>query len=358
MDARFNGSAAAAHSEFTQQFGEALARFPERAYVADFLMGGSIVRSHIVGAELHTSFVKAFAHLQLPAGQRVPKLTVHLFDATDTGIGESEIAADYDPALAGEVVAAPDGQFVYFGRPQLRTVLDRVNASITGAVGSAGRLTLYDLGRPLHSELLLWHHDQQLLPVHAGLVAREGQGVLLAGPGGSGKSTTSIMCHLAGFAYLADDYVAVEWNSDGNVTGHSVYNSSHIEPEHLKKFPALVSAGATSGSLTREDKSLVILSDLEAGNFAHAATIRVIGLPRVAHTPTTAVRRASKVEALMRLAPSSLFLLPYAGMSRDGFAKLNDLVNRLPAYWLELGEDLAEIPAVVDEILAQEMSRC
>ncbi|MEO7997032.1 MAG: hypothetical protein ABI852_06280 [Gemmatimonadaceae bacterium] len=316
-------------------------------------MAGSVVSARIVGVELFHAFVKSFAHLQIPTNNRVPQLRVQLWDVDATGVGDAHDTATYDPSQTGETIASDDGRYVYFGRPQLQTVLDRVGATITGSVGSAARLTLYDVGRPLHSELLLWHHDHNLLPVHAGFVSRDGDGVLLAGPGGSGKSTTSVMCHLAGFSYLADDYVAVEWRADGTVHGHSIYNSTHIDPQHLQRFPAAITSGAVSGTLTREDKSLVVLSQIGAGNFSGEARIRVLGLPRVANKPHTTVRRATKVEALLRLAPSSLFLMPYAGMSRTGFARLNDLVNEIPAYWLELGEDLEEIPTVVDQLLKE-----
>lgn len=351
MHSRFAQSAEHAATDFASSFALSSEKFPELQRTADFLMAGSVVRANIIGVDLFEAFVRSFSHLQISAHESAPALEIRLWDVEATGIGDPHDVITYDPSQTGETVPSADGRYVYFGRPQLQTVLDRQGGTITGSVGSASRLTLYDVGRPLHSELLLWHHDHDLLPVHAGLVSRDGEGVLLAGPGGSGKSTTSVMCHLAGFAYLADDYVAVEWRGDGTVHGHSIYNSTHIDPKHLERFPQAITSTAVSGTLTREDKSLVILSQAEAGGFSGEARIRVLALPRVAHTPHTTVRRATKVEALLRLAPSSLFLMPYAGMGRTDFARLNELVNTIPAYWLELGEDLEEIPLVVDQLL-------
>ncbi|MEO7361503.1 MAG: hypothetical protein ABI120_14310 [Gemmatimonadaceae bacterium] len=351
MHSRYAQSADQAAQDFADKFAESAAQCQQLTRHADFLMAGSVVRATIVGTELFDAFVRSFSHLQIESDSRGAELHVRLWDVEATGIGDAHNEITYDPSQTGETIASDDGRYVYFGRPQLQTVLDRSGATITGCVGSAARLTLYDVGRPLHSELLLWHHDHGLLPVHAGMVARNDNGVLLAGPGGSGKSTTSVMCHLAGFSYLADDYVAVEWRDDGSVHGHSIYNSTHIDPTHLQRFPQAITSTAVSGTLTREDKSLVMLSQAAAGHFSGEARIRVVGLPRVAHTPHTTVRRASKVEALLRLAPSSLFLMPYAGMGRTGFARLNDLVNSVPAYWVELGEDLQEIPGVIDQLL-------
>lgn len=338
--------------ELATQFSERARRFPEHVRTGYFLMAGSLVRAEIIGEPLFEAFARPFSHLRVTPGDAAPDLHIRLWDAHVTGDDHPEPTPGYDPLL-GETIVAEDGRYVHFIFPHIRTVLDRHGGTITGVVISESRLTLHNLGRPMHSELLLWHHDHNLLPVHAGLVARGGDGVLLAGPGGSGKSTTSVLCHLAGFSYLADDYVAVEWRDNGDVHGHSIYNSTHIEPKHLERFPEVVTTSATPSRLTKEDKSLVLLSEAGAGAFSGHARIRVIGLPRVAHQPRTTIRRATKIETLLRLAPSSLFLMPYQGMGRTGFARLNDLVNAIPAWWIELGEDLQEIPGVVDELLRE-----
>lgn len=334
------------------QFAERAARFPDHVRIGYFQMAGSLVRAEIVGAPLFEAFARPFSHLRVEPNGTTPDLHIRLWDAHVAGDDHPEPSPGYDPLL-GETIVAEDGRYVHFIFPHIRTVLDRHGGTITGIVSSESRLTLHNLGRPMHSELLLWHHDHNLLPVHAGLVARGGDGVLLAGPGGSGKSTTSVLCHLAGFSYLADDYVAVEWRDNGEVHGHSIYNSTHIEPKHLERFPEAITSSAMGSRLTHEDKSLVLLSEAGAGEFSGYTRIRVIGLPIVAHKPRTTVRRASKVETLLRLAPSSLFLMPYQGMGRTGFARLNDLVEAIPAWWIELGEDLQEIPGVVDELLME-----
>jgi hypothetical protein len=50
---------------------------------------------------------------------------------------------------------------------------------------------------------------QQLVPLHAACVGRRGRGVLLMGESGSGKSTVSLLCLLAGFEFLSEDSVFV-----------------------------------------------------------------------------------------------------------------------------------------------------
>jgi hypothetical protein len=56
------------------------------------------------------------------------------------------------------------------------------------------------------------------------------------------------------------------------------------------------------------------------------------------------------------LAPSSIFTMrPRSG--REGVDRIAALVDRLPAYWLEIDGELAAIPRRMDEILARAGAR-
>jgi hypothetical protein len=184
--------------------------------------------------------------------------------------------------------------------------------------------------------------------VHAGLVGRDGEGILLGGPGGSGKSTTALTCLQAGMAYLSDDYVALDRNP-GLPVCHSVYCSAHVEPKHLERFPWL-RPYAIPGRLAREDKSLILLSDLPGAVLRSSVRLRALVLPQVVDAPTTIVRPASRAQALLRMAPSSLGLLPFPEALSDGFKTLAALVDRVPVFWLDLGRDLDQIPTAVSGI--------
>jgi len=217
-------------------------------------------------------------------------------------------------------------------------------------VGETERLTQYEYGRPLHTQLLLWHMDQDMQAVHAGLVARENDGVLFGGAGGSGKTTTALTCLQRGFTFLADDYVGLQARADGTFVGHSLYSSSHFEPKHLQRFPVLL-PHAMPGQLSIEDKSLVMLSEVYPGRFAYSARIRAVALPQVHDIPVSRLRPAKRGEALLRLAPSSILMLPHAGVSGGGFENMASLIESVPVFWLELGHDLQSIPDRVDELL-------
>ena len=306
----------------------------------------------VAGAQLAERILRPFEHLRTPdTHPGHDALTVDLWDENETGIGCDGCVALDDLLAPDDLARSPDGRYVLHTRPQTKSCFDRRGARIVGWVGKTERLTQYEAGRPLHSQLLLWHRDQGMQAVHAGLVARSGEGVLFGGAGGSGKTTTALTCLMRGFSFLADDYVGLEPAGDGEFVGHSLYSSSHFEPEHLQRFPELL-PHAAPGKLPIEDKHLVLLPDVFPTGFAHSARIRAVALPRVQDIPTSRLRPARRGEALLRLAPSSILMLPHAGVSGGGFENMADLVASVPVYWLDLGRDLDSIPERVGELLA------
>jgi hypothetical protein len=308
------------------------------------------VRVRVAGRGLADDVFRAFSHLERQVTGETPALSIDLWDEGETGQGIVGLEPSDDLNEHGETYVADDGLVVVTARPQTRTALHRTRRRLVGWIADHGKLTQYELGRPLHSELMLWHKDRGVQAIHAGLVARDGQGVLFGGPGGAGKSTTALTCLKAGFEYMADDYVALEARDDGRYDGHSLFCSTHLEPNHLQRFPYL-RQHAIPGRLPREDKSLVMLSEVLPDGLSRKARIRAVALPRVIDAERPSIRPATTIEALLRLAPSSLLLLPYAGVQAHEFEKLSTFLEATPTYWLELGRTMDEIPDRIAEIL-------
>jgi hypothetical protein len=331
-------------------FETAWATYPDQRRERWFTFADQPVRFRIVGAGLAEDVFRAFSHLKRDSDGEEPELTVGLWDEGETGLDVEGLEPYDDLNAQGASFASDDGTMVVTARPQTRTAYHRVERDLYGWVADHRRLTQYELGRPLHSELMLWHKDRDVQAVHAGLVARNGNGILFGGPGGSGKSTTALTCLKAGFEYMADDYVGLELTDDGAYDGHSLFCSTHLEPGHLQRFPYLV-PHAVPGRLPREDKSLVLLSNVLPEGLSRKARIRAVALPRVVDIDRPRLRPASTIEALLRLAPSSLILLPYAGTFATEFEKLSVFLENIPTYWLELGREMEEIPDRIDELL-------
>jgi len=331
-------------------FARAKRMHPHAFRHSTYVLAGQPIEMRIVRRRLAEVMDLPFAHLRsedthLPAG-----LTVEIWDQAETNVSCQVGVTRHDLDLHPNLKRSADGRYASYQLEHSLVHLDRQTGSIIGYVSNTEELSLYERGRPLHVPLSLWLKSRDMPVIHAGLVSKNGRGVLLAGPGGSGKSTSAITCASAGFSYLSEDLIGLQF-SDSVFLGHSLYSSTFIEPDHLERFP-LLGAHAITGKYLFEKKRLVLLSQIASLRFERACRINAIVLPRVVHRRESHFRRASKGEALLTLAPSSL-LVGERSYGLEGFNKLAKLVEQVPCYWLELGSVLDEIPCVLEGMLSE-----
>jgi hypothetical protein len=336
-------------------FAEAKRLHPHAFRESTYVLAGRTIRMRIVGLKLAELMHWPFAHLRAEdAHPPAPGLIVELWDQAEINVfcrlGLIREDLDLHPNLQHSV----DRRYASYQLQHSLACLDRASGFLAGYASNAEELSLYERGRPLHVLLSLWHKSLDMPLVHAGLVSRSGRGVLLAGPGGSGKSTSAITSACAGFDYLSEDLVGLQSLGNGFV-GHSLYSSTFVEPDHLERF-ALFERHAIKGRYPFEKKRLVLLSQVPSLRFARACRIEAVVLPRVMHLPAARLRPASKGEALLTLAPSSL-LVGEKSNGLQGFNALAKLVEQVPCYWLELGGALEEIPPILEGLLSEATNR-
>lgn len=176
--------------------------------------------------------------------------------------------------------------------------------------------------------------------VHAAAVANETGGALLAGRGGSGKSTTAMLCLENGFAYAGDDYVGV--SIDDVPRAHALFTSAKLSAASVEWLPFLHDAVRVAP--TGHEKGVAMLGERFPRQIASSLPLHAVIVPRVAGG-TSRLQRISGGAALRALAPTTLLQLP--GSGAETFAALADLVRRLPAWSLDLGDDRNAIPSLV-----------
>ncbi|MGK2949392.1 MAG: hypothetical protein ACSLFP_12505, partial [Acidimicrobiales bacterium] len=194
------------------------------------------------------------------------------------------------------------------------------------AVDDATTLPWWEHGAPLR-QLLLWAmRDRQRYFVHAAAVGRPEGAVLLAGPGGIGKSSTAVSCVLGGLGYLGDDYCVLTMHEGPRV--HAVYGTAKLRPDQL----ALVDAvdGLDRQVLLRpsaDDSKVILLPVRWAPELVvQQAPIAAVMVPSQGGVP--GIEPLSPAAALRHLAPTSLLQL--AGPGTDDFRALAELVRTVP----------------------------
>jgi len=345
-------SGAFAFRAICQDFDEALAAAPDETVVFSRRMAAHVVRYRCVGRKLAEQVARSIDHLPVVDAAVPPELSIDFWDEHATGVACS-IRPD-DPSLGpfGKVLYSSDSRYMTYQRPEFTSWYDRRTARIIAWYRSADRVYLDQRAKPFKAHIFEWLRDRGVILIHAGLLSRGEIGVLMVGRSGSGKSTTSLACLAAGFDFLSDDFVGLQELPDGTFCGHSLFATSVLDREHLARFPAF-RPDAEPTAHEHEHKSFLPLVQRYRQQLSLMAEPHLVLLPRVVDSPHTSYRPASKVDALLALAPPSLLSMPRP--RRETFALFCRLVEQLPAFWLELGRDIDAIPCVVDQIIDREV---
>lgn len=337
-------------------FALTLASRPDEVRERRCLFAGRPVALRFVGARLADRTYRAFAHLGVgDHGGASPALRVDLWDESETGVPCPLDDASMDLgqrwlACGGILTASADGRYVGFRYDDSLTLLDRRDQRIIGCRRNGSQLSRGECSKPFVVLLSIWYHDRGVQMFHAGLIARDGAGILLPGESGSGKSTTSLASAAQGLEYLGDDFVGVERAIGGGFHGHSIYGTACLAREGLGRFAAIGSQ-AVEDHFPGEEKPIVFLPEVFPDRLRRTVPIRAVVLLRVG-VARSDVRKATRPEALRQFAASTLHtVVPRPG--REALQLIADLVETIPAYWLLLGSDPRDIGPSVERILAE-----
>jgi hypothetical protein len=291
-----------------------------------FQVAGRVVRLKFASAALQAAFTPAFAHLE-PAGDGPADLTVLCWDDASSG----EILAE-PVRIAWE----PEQRHLSaFSIPKRLALLRAPDAET---------LPSWERAAPLRRILHWWASDQGLQLVHAAALGDRDGGVLLVGPGGSGKSTTALACIGSSIGYAGDDYCLV--SMEGSPRVHALYGSGKADPASVARLPNLRSDFAAS-TLQGEGKSVIFVAkEAIVGSFP----LRAIVAPMVAADTNGRLDPLSKAEALRAVAPTTLFQMP--GDRRESLSRLTTLVRQLPCWRLSVGRDPAAAQSLLKSLFA------
>jgi hypothetical protein len=334
----FEAIAASFHRAW--QAGDRLERF--------YAIGGEPVRLRFARSDLLRLLAPALAHLET-ASCEAPALGVGIWDAASTG-GIVPSLPDWwwdDCTGKGGVHVCHAERIHSAAHAWTLTLLDApANAGLFW-IEDPGRLTCSEIGAPLLRLFHWWVRGRGALVVHGGALGTPEGGVVLAGKGGTGKSTACLSALGSGLLYAGDDYCLLRPHPAPYV--HSLYCSGKIDAQDAGRFPFLARALANRRRLPAE-KALFLLQDHFPRQLATGFPLRAVLVPRVTDRRTTAIVPMAASAALLALAPSTIFQLPDTGAPE--LRALGAIVRAVPCYRLDAGTDLAGIPQAIAGLLA------
>jgi hypothetical protein len=326
----------------------------------DYLLGGCSIRLRFASPALASKITPALAHRTAPPAS--PALTVYLWDSnstrTEPPLRMNNLVSSLRSRWSGtlrtrrELEGYCDQRFrsAFHLGPDILSVLDTERNLAVYWVQDAARLPYYEQGAPLQTILSWWMSEHARLYIHAGAVGTAEGGVLLAGKGGSGKSTTALACLGTPLRYASDDYALVTLQPKPYV--HSLYNTAKMKGrEDLERFPHLASHAHNLERLG-EEKLMVFLQAHYAKELIAGFPIKGVMVPRVTGKLETTVQPMTPGAALTALAPSTLFQL--SGSPQNALRSMAALVRQVPCYELALGTDIKPIAQVLMSVMSRE----
>jgi hypothetical protein len=182
--------------------------------------------------------------------------------------------------------------------------------------------------------------------VHAGTLGKNGNGVLFAGRGGAGKSSTVVAGIKSGLQSAGDDYVHV-CAENGGFSAYPVFSTLKQDEAGLKRL-GLQNIAALK-SVNWQNKYEFTAQDIDGLPLTGPLKIKAIVVPVIADQEHTDISPASKSQAMLALAPSALFQMP--GERDSGVAFFANLVRALPCIKMTLGRNPSKIINALNNIL-------
>ncbi len=209
-------------------------------------------------------------------------------------------------------------------------------------------LPYYESGSPFKNILQWWFENRDSSMIHSASIAFDGMALLIAGRGGSGKSSTALSCIMNGMEYLGDDYIVV--NGEKKFSVSSVYNSIKLTSDSLKKFSG-INKNIINPSFTKNEKGVAFLSEIKKFAMARSASLKGVILPEISGFDHSSFSRISSSECFRSLAPSTIF--QHIGRRKNISKFIAQLTKHLPCYKLKAGRDPELISEIVKSIFKE-----
>jgi hypothetical protein len=196
-------------------------------------------------------------------------------------------------------------------------------------------------GSPLQVILHVWFREKNMQLTHSACIAQGSTGILLAGKGGSGKSTTVLTCLQEGFSTLGEDYVLLSSNE-----AYSVYQTAKLQPHTRTLFPQYEPYVANPDTADKE-KALVHYLDLFPEQLIPCCNLKAVVSLEVGSS--TKLHVSDVKSSLQSLLLTTAMQLPHPDPRTAKL--LQTRLQTLAHYRLVLGPDLKQNTYVLKGLL-------
>jgi hypothetical protein len=311
-------------------------------------VAGKVVLLRFAGQAMVDRVMLAFSHVALAHPPAAIDLTISVWDSTSTAVRLPENRLF--PAVGGPDVHplyhSSNLILVFQPGDRVLSVLDTDSSSAIYSAADAATFPSWERAAPLRAILNWWLQLRGLQVIHSGAVGRPGGGVLLAGRGGSGKTTSALQCLRSGLHYAGEDYLLIQPSPP---VAHSLYCSAKLEVAQCARHRELLPEARLVAP--SDEKCLGFVDTAYPDQVARTLPVVAVLLPTITGRADTRVRPTSSASALLALGPATILQLRSDGSAT--FSTLSRLLNQVPSFSLEVGTQLETIPESISSLLDQ-----
>lgn len=241
-----------------------------------------------------------------------------------------------------------------------RLIADFFDAGVLVIDGTHGRANGY-LVRPqmMHASLIeyLFHlaliellRRRGLYTIHATALEKHGQGILIPGNSGRGKTTSFISLLRSGYRYLSDDHPLFRDAGD-HVELLPFPIKINVTEDTIRFFPELRDA---PDDLLHPGfpKRAFYAEDLYPTSMGGCCRPALVLFPHVVDAPHSHLELLPKSRALEMLLPQALLVYDPEIAKRE-FQVLVKIIQQVTCYRVHFGRDMLDLPKLITPLLEQ-----
>lgn len=193
-----------------------------------------------------------------------------------------------------------------------------------------------------------WAQANDMLLFHAAAVGTAGKGVLVAGRGGSGKSTFAVSCLAEGLDYVSDDYTLL--SASGPLRAMPLYSIAALREDMISKIPGLPKPLLEeSGGYLGGKPQFHVPSD----RLKDALDIQAIVIPKIGGEQAPSIVPTQAGRVITQMVYSTITQVE---SRRDSglILQMTRRLSGLPVYEFSMSTDLKENPAFLRSFIEKE----
>lgn len=314
-----------------------------------YQLGSHHLCLEFAGQYLQPILADAFAHLRTN-GPLEDSFAIRIWDCNEQRLPLPSL--DWNVLHAHGYRGFSDGNyfFHYFESIGALSFVNLAEKRAYYVVRDAMALPWWVRGSPLQVILGIWLRSQGTQLTHVAAVGDDKHCVLLAGKGGSGKTTTALSCVLGGLNYLGEDYCLLTPGESPLV--HSIYQTAKWTPQTRQFYPEYDQFVANLDSAP-DEKSLLFYQQIFPERIRTALPAKAIISLSVGDEHLPCIRETDVVTSLKNLSLSTVRQLPFFDVTTLNLLK--SFATELQHFEVQLGRDRDANVKAIQEILEEQI---